>query len=1549
MAGALRKTSIEIGWKINHEELTKADKETDRIVEKAGRMEKEFNQSAKAVDNTTRSIHNQAVAVKKTSANVTDLNRDVKQADSAFDRLGAAGKRSMNQVDDSTNKAKKSVKQLDDQADKTASNMKAKFTAAATVIAGAAATGLGAMFNYASDTNESINKVDVAFKNNADEVKKWSKTTLDNIGLAQGTALDLAATFGDMGTSMGLSTKEAAKMSTSMVDLAGDLASFKNIDIDRAYTALNGVFTGETEALKSLGIVMTQTNLEQFALSSGALKTGQNQLEASKNAIAMEKAEKNLNKAIKEHGKDSLEARDAQVKLQSAQEKANTTAQASLDTLSQGELVQLRYNYVMETTKNSQGDFARTSKEAANATRTFTEGAKELASNFGQKLIPLFTPLINKANDFVKGISDADQTMGKLGDTFGPVLKPAKKLFGEVGDVLQDDVIPAVSSFVENAGPGVIDGMSTAVETFGGVLSTVVVPPIKAISEFVEDNPDSMKRMGKAAAIGISGFAGFKLVTGTINRTTRSIDKMIARLKLIGPATQTSATQATASMTAIDVAADSVGPNVLPTRGGRGKTANLNTRVGRSASKAGLFTKGVKGIGKLGKFGKLAGAVPLLSVALSATELIGMNKDNAGEKAGGFGGSLGGMAGGAAIGTAIAPGIGTAIGGAIGAFAGSELGKSLGKSLQKNWPKWEEKIKTDWKGLSKWAEDHPIAGANVNFLNKAGKAIKKNWDNVHKGAKLAVEEVKGYFADPLKIDVGGKGVSKDSAGKVNSYLEKDQQMMSEFGTFKLTGNGMSEKDFNKSQKGYDSQAGKITKEYDKGQKKTNKNLDIIENAGVVDVDTTQTARNRSQKITDQNKKEVDNNAKELKKINEDMYKDQLTVTNKYEKQINAVKDKASKENRRLTKEEQKEITKLEEQAANERKAIYQKNEPKITELQQKQQKKAVNAMTKSEKEQKMILGKLTDTNEKMTTKQAADTVKSSKKAKDSAIKDANEKYNKVVKAAEEEYYVNGSISKAEYKKIVANAKKQKKDSVKQAEETHEKVVDEAKKQSKGHLKEVDWETGDSLSKWEQFKNSMGEKTDAITTTVGDKWSAFTTGFVNISQNIVNGGINVWEGFKTTIFKLINGAITGINQVLSFFNLGMIPLIGSTQTPPKQEDKLSTEDKKTYHTTSQSGNLAMNYTGSDYAAGQIMAGEEGFEIAYNKDSATARILGANGPEITKVDPGTKILNHSDSKKMVSGGLGMGTVLPGFAKGNTSLVDTAKNVIGGAVDKAKDIASSAFEWISDPIGKATKAFSKRTGLSGQGKSSALANGMIDFTADKAGEWLEKQFSTVSVAGPAGGDAEAWRPVIGQAAKMMQENVSASEVSGIVAQIQRESGGNEKITQSSAVVDVNTLSGNPAKGLLQYIPQTFAAYAMKGHNNIFSGYDQLLAFFNNSTWRSDLPYGKSGWGPRGKRRFAGGGRPNVNETVLVGEEGPELFETDVPGAIRNAGETKNLLRNASNKASINYSPTINITIEGDSSSADESRIRKVVQEILDKQYEKLMREYGGLGGAF
>lgn len=214
------------------------------------------------------------------------------------------------------------------------------------------------MFGFAADFNESLNKVDVAFGDSSDEVKAFAQTTLKSFGIAEGTALDMASLFGDMGTSMGLTTKDASKMSTGIVGLAGDLASFKNVQLDVAQTALAGIFTGETESLKKLGIVMTEANLKQYALSQGY-----------------------------------------------------TTA---YENMSQAEKVQLRYAYVTDMSSNAVGDFTRTSDSSANATRTLNETIKEATTQFGQALLPILTPIIVKLTEMAKWFGSLDDNTKTL-------------------------------------------------------------------------------------------------------------------------------------------------------------------------------------------------------------------------------------------------------------------------------------------------------------------------------------------------------------------------------------------------------------------------------------------------------------------------------------------------------------------------------------------------------------------------------------------------------------------------------------------------------------------------------------------------------------------------------------------------------------------------------------------------------------------------------------------------------------------------------------------------------------------------------------------------------------------------------------------------------------------------------------------------------------------------------------------------------------------------------------------------------------------------------
>lgn len=154
----------------------------------------------------------------------------------------------------------------------------------------------------------------------------------------------------------------------------------------------------------------------------------------------------------------------------------------------------------------------------------------------------------------------------------------------------------------------------------------------------------------------------------------------------------------------------------------------------------------------------------------------------------------------------------------------------------------------------------------------------------------------------------------------------------------------------------------------------------------------------------------------------------------------------------------------------------------------------------------------------------------------------------------------------------------------------------------------------------------------------------------------------------------------------------------------------------------------------------------------------------------------------------------------------------------------------------------------------------------------DWLKKN----NGGGKGGGKKapSAWRSTIIKAAKRMKVNPTKAQIDGIIAQIQRESGGDAGITQSTAVRDINAITGNLAQGLLQYVPSTFRSYAVKGHTNIKSGYDQLLAFFNNTNWANDIQYGRSGWGPRGSRRFATGTNSAPQGLSMLFEKGGEIL---------------------------------------------------------------------------
>lgn len=196
-----------------------------------------------------------------------------------------------------------------------------------------------------SDLTEVQNVVDVTFPKMTAQVDEFARSAAQSFGLSETMAKQYTGTFGAMAKAFGFTEKQAYDMGSTLTGLAGDVASFYNISQDEAYTKLKSVFTGETESLKDLGVVMTQTALDSYAMANGFGKT----------TSAMSEAEK----------------------------------------------VALRYQFVQDKLSAAQGDFARTSGSWANQCRILSLQMQSLMATIGQGLINLFTPIIRVINTVI--------------------------------------------------------------------------------------------------------------------------------------------------------------------------------------------------------------------------------------------------------------------------------------------------------------------------------------------------------------------------------------------------------------------------------------------------------------------------------------------------------------------------------------------------------------------------------------------------------------------------------------------------------------------------------------------------------------------------------------------------------------------------------------------------------------------------------------------------------------------------------------------------------------------------------------------------------------------------------------------------------------------------------------------------------------------------------------------------------------------------------------------------------------------------------------------
>lgn len=350
-----------------------------------------------------------------------------------------------------------------------------------------------------SDLAEVENVVDVTFSTMSDQVDKFAKSAAKSFGLSETMAKQYTGTFGAMAKAFGFGEQQAYEMSTALTSLAGDVASFYNLSQDEAYTKLKSVFTGETESLKDLGIVMTQTALDAYAMANGYGKT----------TSAMTEQEK----------------------------------------------VALRYKFVLGQLSLAQGDFARTSDSWANQTRLMALQTQSIMASIGQGLINLFTPAIKLINvvlgkvaqlaEAFKGFTElitGKKSSGGSGitDTLTSGLNDATAAAGDAGSGLADAANSA-GNLADNTG-----AVGAAAKKAAKEMKTLMgFDEINKLAEQTDTGSDSGGGSGGGGSSPSSGGGGLSgLGSGAtdfgkladtednaLNKVNKTLDKIIKKVK----------------------------------------------------------------------------------------------------------------------------------------------------------------------------------------------------------------------------------------------------------------------------------------------------------------------------------------------------------------------------------------------------------------------------------------------------------------------------------------------------------------------------------------------------------------------------------------------------------------------------------------------------------------------------------------------------------------------------------------------------------------------------------------------------------------------------------------------------------------------------------------------------------------------------------------------------------------------------------------------------------------------------------------------------------
>lgn len=583
-----------------------------------------------------------------------------------------------------------------------------------------------------SDLQEVQNVVDVTFTTLSDHVNEFAKAAAKTAGLSETMAKRYVGTFGAMAKSFRFTEAEAYQMSTTLTQLAGDVASFYNISQDEAFTKLKAVFSGETEVLKNLGIVMTQSALDEFALRQGINMTTREMTEQQK--------------------------------------------------------VALRYKFVLEQLSGASGDFQRTASGWANQTRLLSLQFQQLKATIGQGLINAFTPVlqvINKVLAKLQVLASAfrqltaalfgDASTGTSGsgvaglaDDYNSAADGAENLAGGIGEVgsaakkankqlLAFDELNTLAD-PDTGGGGGGAGGGAGGGNFDLGLDELKPPDLTGTifdSEKIQRVADIIKKIAEYIPVMVAGLAGLKLGKFISDLVTSNIvaETLKDKIALIG---KKASLIGGVTLVITGIALETKGI-ISAIKNGLNKInfAEIISGGGMIAGGGALIGKALGNAILGGAIGGIVAGIPMVIIGIYDAIKNGIDWLSASLIA------IGATATGAGIGALIG-----AIGGPLGALIGLIVGLvvDLGILIYQNWDsivaytkeklgvigKWFsnlwKQIKGVWSVVADWFMDTVIDPV-VNFFSWMWQRISKmasdTWDSIVKFFSPSVK----WFSD----------------------------------------------------------------------------------------------------------------------------------------------------------------------------------------------------------------------------------------------------------------------------------------------------------------------------------------------------------------------------------------------------------------------------------------------------------------------------------------------------------------------------------------------------------------------------------------------------------------------------------------------------------------------------------------------------------------------------------------------------------------------------------------------------------------------------------